>query len=150
MCFQVSLTPIKDAGGFITNYVAVLQDVTERKSSEAAFKLRDHALSNLSEVSLWTPCMPKPLISCKWQSGTWKSHHVKTDENWTLMGNHCGCMLWHPRHSLPRFLSRDLSDWAGSEPVRLESLANGLGLCVFAGHYHCRPKSARLPADVCQ
>jgi hypothetical protein len=48
---QVSLTPIKDAGGFITNYVAVLQDVTERKSSEAAFKLRDHALSNLSEAS---------------------------------------------------------------------------------------------------
>ena len=47
---QVSLTPIKDAGGFITNYVAVLQDVTERKSSEAAFKLRDHALSTLSEV----------------------------------------------------------------------------------------------------
>ncbi len=51
-CLQVSLTPIKDAGGFITNYVAVLQDVTERKSSEAAFKLRDHALSNLSEASL--------------------------------------------------------------------------------------------------
>lgn len=51
-CVQVSLTPIKDAGGFITNYVAVLQDVTERKSSEAAFKLRDHALSNLSEVCL--------------------------------------------------------------------------------------------------
>ena len=49
---QVSLTPIKDAGGFITNYVAVLQDVTERKSSEAAFKLRDHALSTLSEVGL--------------------------------------------------------------------------------------------------
>ena len=47
---QVSLTPIKDAGGFITNYVGVLQDVTERKSSEAAFKLRDHALSTLSEV----------------------------------------------------------------------------------------------------
>ncbi len=57
MCFQVSLTPIKDAGGFITNYVAVLQDVTERKSSEAAFKLRDHALSNLSEVSLWSLCI---------------------------------------------------------------------------------------------
>ena len=49
---QVSLTPIKDAGGFITNYVAVLQDVTERKSSEAAFKLRDHALSTLSEVGI--------------------------------------------------------------------------------------------------
>lgn len=48
----MSLTPIKDAGGFITNYVAVLQDVTERKSSEAAFKLRDHALSNLSEARL--------------------------------------------------------------------------------------------------
>ena len=57
-CLQVSLTPIKDAGGFITNYVAVLQDVTERKSSEAAFKLRDHALSNLSEAShyiFWVP-----------------------------------------------------------------------------------------------
>lgn len=26
------------------------QDVTERKASEAAFQLRDHALSNLSEV----------------------------------------------------------------------------------------------------
>lgn len=51
---QVSLTPIKDAGGFITNYVAVLQDVTERKSSEAAFKLRDHALSNLSEASAFS------------------------------------------------------------------------------------------------
>ena len=55
-CLQVSLTPIKDAGGFITNYVAVLQDVTERKASEAAFKLRDHALSNLSEASLRITC----------------------------------------------------------------------------------------------
>lgn len=58
-CLQVSLTPIKDAGGFITNYVAVLQDVTERKSSEAAFKLRDHALSNLSEASLYMTGSPQ-------------------------------------------------------------------------------------------
>ena len=64
---QVSLTPIKDAGGFITNYVAVLQDVTERKSSEAAFKLRDHALSNLSEASaLFCPALPKAIsAACK-------------------------------------------------------------------------------------
>ena len=47
---QVSLTPIKDGCGFVTNFVAVLSDVTERKASEAAFQLRDHALSNLNEV----------------------------------------------------------------------------------------------------
>ena len=37
------------------------QDVTERKASEAAFQLRDHALSNLSEVSYPHSCglMPK-------------------------------------------------------------------------------------------
>ena len=34
----------------MANFVAVQQDVTERKASEAAFQLRDHALSNLSEV----------------------------------------------------------------------------------------------------
>lgn len=53
---QVSITPIKDSSGFVTNFVGVLQDVTERKASEAAFKLRDHALSNLSEVHKF--CMP--------------------------------------------------------------------------------------------
>ena len=46
----MSLTPIKDGTGFVTNFVAVLSDVTERKASEAAFQLRDHALSNLNEV----------------------------------------------------------------------------------------------------
>jgi hypothetical protein len=50
MCAQVSLTPIRDGAGFVTNFVAVLADVTERKASEAAFQLRDHALSNLNEV----------------------------------------------------------------------------------------------------
>ena len=49
---QVSLTPIRDSSGFVTNFVAVLADVTERKASEAAFQLRDHALSNLNEVRL--------------------------------------------------------------------------------------------------
>lgn len=49
---QVTVTPIKDSSGYVTNFVGVLQDVTERKASEAAFKLRDHALSNLSEVRL--------------------------------------------------------------------------------------------------
>ena len=47
---QVSLTPIKDRLGFVTHFVAVLSDVTERKASEAAFQLRDHALSNLNEA----------------------------------------------------------------------------------------------------
>ena len=47
---QVSLTPIKDRLGFVTHFVAVLSDITERKASEAAFQLRDHALSNLNEV----------------------------------------------------------------------------------------------------
>ena len=51
LIFQVSLTPIKDGTGFVTNFVAVLSDVTERKASKAAFQLRDHALSNLNEVS---------------------------------------------------------------------------------------------------
>ena len=50
MSRQVSLTPIKDRLGFVTHFVAVLSDVTERKASEAAFQLRDHALSNLNEV----------------------------------------------------------------------------------------------------
>lgn len=54
MAVQISMTPIKDSSGFVTNFVAVLQDVTERKASEAAFKLRDHALSNLNEVSACT------------------------------------------------------------------------------------------------
>ena len=38
----------------MANFVAVQQDVTERKASEAAFQLRDHALSNLSEVKTFT------------------------------------------------------------------------------------------------
>jgi signal transduction histidine kinase len=54
MAVQISMTPIKDSSGFVTNFVAVLQDVTERKASEAAFKLRDHALSNLNEVRACT------------------------------------------------------------------------------------------------
>ncbi|CAL8464108.1 g3643 [Coccomyxa elongata] len=56
---QVSITPIKDSSGFVTNFVGVLQDVTERKASEAAFKLRDHALSNLSEgITIADPNLP--------------------------------------------------------------------------------------------
>ena len=47
---QISVTPIADKAGRVANFVAVQQDVTERKASEAAFQLRDHALSNLSEV----------------------------------------------------------------------------------------------------
>lgn len=55
----MSITPIKDKSGFVTNFVAVLQDVTERKASEAAFKLRDHALSNLSEgITIADPNLP--------------------------------------------------------------------------------------------
>ena len=46
------MTPIADKAGRVANFVAVQQDVTERKASEAAFQLRDHALSNLSEVRL--------------------------------------------------------------------------------------------------
>nr|AML77241.1 putative LOV domain-containing protein [Coccomyxa subellipsoidea] len=56
---QISMTPIKDSSGFVTNFVAVLQDVTERKASEAAFKLRDHALSNLNEgITIADPNLP--------------------------------------------------------------------------------------------
>ncbi len=64
--FQVSITPIKDSSGSVTNFVGVLQDVTERKASEAAFKLRDHALSNLSEVHILRfPCTYEYLKDCR-------------------------------------------------------------------------------------
>ena len=46
---QLSLTPLFDAEGVCTHYVAVQQDVTARKASEAATQMRDFALSNLSE-----------------------------------------------------------------------------------------------------
>lgn len=46
---QLSLTPLFDAEGVCTHYVAVQQDVTARKASEAATQMRDFALSTLSE-----------------------------------------------------------------------------------------------------
>ena len=46
---QLSVTPLFDAEGVCTHYVAVQQDVTARKASEAATQMRDFALSNLSE-----------------------------------------------------------------------------------------------------
>ncbi|KAK9834967.1 hypothetical protein WJX81_000233 [Elliptochloris bilobata] len=56
---QVSITPITDRAGCVANFVAVQQDVTERKASEAAFQLRDHALSNLSEgITIADPNLP--------------------------------------------------------------------------------------------
>lgn len=48
-----------DKVGRVANFVAVQQDVTERKASEAAFQLRDHALSNLSEgITIADPNLP--------------------------------------------------------------------------------------------
>lgn len=67
---QVSVTPIMNrSGGGVANFVSVQQDVSERKASEAAFQLRDHALSNLSEVrGAGVTCRwlgPDPLINLK-------------------------------------------------------------------------------------
>ncbi|KAK9819724.1 hypothetical protein WJX72_001676 [[Myrmecia] bisecta] len=61
---QVSITPIMDKSGRVGNFVAVQQDVTERKASEAAFQLRDHALSNLSEgITIADPNLPdQPIV----------------------------------------------------------------------------------------
>lgn len=63
-CPQVSITPIKDRNGAVTQYVAVQQDSTARKAAEAAFQLRDYALSNLSEgIMIADPNLPdNPIV----------------------------------------------------------------------------------------
>eukprot|EP00884_Botryococcus_braunii_P007045 jgi/Botrbrau1/16341/Bobra.0345s0005.1 len=64
---QVSVTPIMNRSGTgVANFVSVQQDVSERKASEAAFQLRDHALSNLSEgITISDPNLPEnPIVYC--------------------------------------------------------------------------------------
>ncbi|GAB4817717.1 hypothetical protein N2152v2_004763 [Parachlorella kessleri] len=63
---QVSVTPILDARGAVVSFVAVQQDVSERRAAEEALRMRDKALSNLSEgITIADPSLPDcPIVYC--------------------------------------------------------------------------------------
>jgi PAS domain S-box-containing protein len=47
---MASISAVRDAGGRITNFVAVKEDVTERKKAEAALKLAEHQLAQVQKM----------------------------------------------------------------------------------------------------
>jgi PAS domain S-box-containing protein len=65
---QLSITPIHDAArpARVANYVMVQRDVSQRKAAEAAFHMREQALSNLNEgITICDPALKDcPVIYC--------------------------------------------------------------------------------------
>jgi PAS domain-containing protein len=65
---QVSITPIPDAAdpARVANYVMVQRDVSQRKAAEAAFHIREQALSNLNQgVTICDPTIKDcPVVYC--------------------------------------------------------------------------------------
>nr|AML76900.1 putative LOV domain-containing protein [Ettlia oleoabundans] len=65
---QISITPIRESGssGRVANYVMVQRDVSQRKAAEAAFHMREQALSNLNEgITICDPSVKDcPVVYC--------------------------------------------------------------------------------------
>lgn len=55
-----------DADGAVVNFVAVQQDVSERRAAEEVLQLRDAALGSLTEgITITDPSLPdQPLVYC--------------------------------------------------------------------------------------
>jgi len=47
---EMSITPVRDAGGAITNFIAIKQDVTERRATEGALRYSEKNLEQVRQI----------------------------------------------------------------------------------------------------
>ncbi|HZO99558.1 MAG TPA: PAS domain S-box protein, partial [Terriglobia bacterium] len=50
---EMTITPVRDEAGAITNFIAIKQDITERKKTEKALRITQFSVDHASEAVFW-------------------------------------------------------------------------------------------------